>query len=592
MGSVPSEISLAHDADSDFEHSQSTVFSPGTPVRPPQVSSSQESDDLSVEEDEFEGMGGSQVVWDADFRDDAMDFEADPNAFNSEVLLTADSSPLQILQEFISQDMVEVICEESNRYASQKNIRNYAALTPHEFWRFIATSLAMGIVKKSTIEEYWAVKTQFATPFFNSVMPRDRYRQLLRSLHFMDNTAVPANNKDKFVKLGSFMEKLFENVRKVVKMGEYLCLDESFVPFKGRLSIKQYNPKKRARFGVKLFKLADCATKLIVDILPYQGANTKMKYGHLKKELGFGGAAVLSMLEPYFDKGHRVVVDNYFNSPKLARYLISKKTYVLGTVQKRRKGMPKNRRMLRKMKKGEVEVFSDGSILVERWCDRRDVNMLNTFMEHSMVNVESSNPNNTREKPGTVVLYNSKMGAVDDADKVIAPVASIRKTYKWYRKVAFHLIDLACYNAFLMKKHLTGINTKYRLFLEEVINNILTEYPQANRVPRGRPPQQRDDQRLNGPHFPHKVLKANGKSSKADCFYCYNVCNKKRTSTVYGCRQCQKRLCIGAGVSCFERFHTQSTLRRHRGQQQQSQLFESPSDNESDSAELSESLLA
>lgn len=348
---------------------------------------------------------------------------------------------------------------------------------------------------------------------------------------------------------------------------------------------------KRARFGVKLFKLADYATKLIVDILHYQVASTKMKYGHLKKELGFGGAAVLSMLEPYFDKGHRVVVDNYFNSPKLARYLITKKTYVLGTVQKRRKGMPKNQRMSRKIKKGEVEVFSDGSILVERWRDRRDVSMLNTFMEHSMQLVESSNPNNTREKPGTVVLYNSKMGAVDDADKVIAPVASIRKTYKWYRKVAFHLIDLACYNAFLLRKHFTGTTTKYRLVLEELINKILTDYPQVDRVPRGRPPQQRADQRLNGPHFPHKVLKANGNSSKADCFYCKNI-YKKRTSTVYGCRQCQKRLCIGAGVSCFELFHRQSTLRRPPTTQQPIQLFESPLDSEDDSDEISQSILA
>jgi len=91
-------------------------------------------------------LEGSQTDCNADFRDDAMEFEADNNAINSETLLTADSSPLQVLQEFITQFMIEVICEESNRYANEKNIRNCAHLTPPEFWRFVATVLSMGIV--------------------------------------------------------------------------------------------------------------------------------------------------------------------------------------------------------------------------------------------------------------------------------------------------------------------------------------------------------------------------------------------------------------------------------------------------------------
>lgn len=42
-----------------------------------------------------------------------------------------------------------------------------------------------------------------------------------------------------------------------------LCIDESIIRFKGRLSFKQYIPSKRHRFGVKLFVLCDSATSYI-----------------------------------------------------------------------------------------------------------------------------------------------------------------------------------------------------------------------------------------------------------------------------------------------------------------------------------------
>lgn len=80
-------------------------------------------------------------------------------------------------------------------------------------------------------------------------------------------------------------------------------VDKLFVKFKGRLSFKHYNAKKRARFGVKLFKLADCDTKIVMDILSYQGATMQMLYADMKKQLGFGGAAVLNMLEAYLGQG-------------------------------------------------------------------------------------------------------------------------------------------------------------------------------------------------------------------------------------------------------------------------------------------------
>lgn len=36
---------------------------------------------------------------------------------------------------------------------------------------------------------------------------------------------------------------------------EEICIDETLVPFRGRLSFKKYIPNKRYKFGIKLYKL-------------------------------------------------------------------------------------------------------------------------------------------------------------------------------------------------------------------------------------------------------------------------------------------------------------------------------------------------
>lgn len=174
---------------------------------------------------------------------------------------------------------------------------------------------------------------------------------------------MPPNCTDRFIKLGTFITDLVKNVKSAVLPGEFLCLDESLLGYKGRLSFKQFNPMKRARFGILFYILCDCKTGMILDVLPYQGKSTNLPRNYVN-ELQRGGATVASLMEPYLNRNHKLIADNYFNSPKLANHLLDNGTHLLGTVQKRRKEMPK---MLGKLKKGEITTYSDGRILLERY---------------------------------------------------------------------------------------------------------------------------------------------------------------------------------------------------------------------------------
>jgi hypothetical protein len=79
-----------------------------------------------------------------------------------------------------------------------------------------------------------------------NIMCRNRFQLLLRTVHFSDNTTI---SEDTEINTSSgFVKKV------VSKSGEFLCIDETLVPFRGRLIFKQYIANKRHRFGNKLFK--------------------------------------------------------------------------------------------------------------------------------------------------------------------------------------------------------------------------------------------------------------------------------------------------------------------------------------------------
>ena len=89
-----------------------------------------------------------------------------------------------------------------------------------------------------------------------ALTPRDRFFNLLTFLHLADNTtALPRDdpNHDKLHKVRPIYDVLYSRFASVYSPSCELSLDEGMVPWKGRLSFKQYLPKKPVRFGVKLY---------------------------------------------------------------------------------------------------------------------------------------------------------------------------------------------------------------------------------------------------------------------------------------------------------------------------------------------------
>ena len=95
-----------------------------------------------------------------------------------------------------------------------------------------------------------------------------------------------------------------------------------------------------------------------------------------------------------------------------------------------------------------------GPVYVSKWKDKREILMLNTKHYHRRVNCTSSREHN-KLKPMCVHDYNTNMGGFDRSDQLLSYCSTPRKTIKWYKKVFFHLLDIAVMNSYVLFKKLS-----------------------------------------------------------------------------------------------------------------------------------------
>ena len=91
----------------------------------------------------------------------------------------------------------------ANLYAAQERAKTpdkhrmpWHAVDKDEIRTFIALILAMGLVNKPTIHSYWSTDEILQTPFFTNCMSRNRFTQILRYIHFVNNTQLLPRGQD------------------------------------------------------------------------------------------------------------------------------------------------------------------------------------------------------------------------------------------------------------------------------------------------------------------------------------------------------------------------------------------------------------
>ena len=109
-------------------------------------------------------------------------------------------------------------------------------------------------------------------------------------------------------------------------------------------------------------------------------------------------------------------IDNFFNSPELARKLrIEHSTDCVGTLKLHRKNVPKEVKD-KKLEKGEIIARHLGPVTVLKWHDKRNVTMVSTYLT---ADTRGFLTKARKRKPLCVIDYNHNMGGVNLKDQFL-----------------------------------------------------------------------------------------------------------------------------------------------------------------------------
>ncbi|KAG9280005.1 piggyBac transposable element-derived protein 3-like, partial [Astyanax mexicanus] len=496
----------------------------------------------------------------ADEGDEDNQFEGDLPPFLGESKMNVEGAdPIDFFMHLFTQDMINDIVHNTNLYAVQKG-KDKLALTSEEFKTFLGINMVMSYVRYPRSRMYWSSETGLRLELIADAMPVNRFEQILRYMHFVDNYSLDPKNADRFVKIRPVLDALKETFQSALDPEEFQSVDEMMIPYKGRLSIKQYVPKKPKPWGIKVWVRAG-SSGYMYNFEPYQGPAGGR--GEIS-QLGMAGDVVMRLCQDIQDKNHKVFFDNFFCTIPLLQALEHQGIYGTGTCRSNRlhgaQEKLKKEKQMKQEGRGSVSVVTNAqNITITRWLDSSVIHMASSCTGLSPTDVAQRWSKKEKrmlniQRPFSVKLYNQHMGGVDLMDQCVAMYPHRRRNKRWYIRVFFHFLDVTTVNAWLLYR-MSGNEAKDLLHFKASIARALINAGSVKIHTRGRPsatppPAKRravskpppEIRYAHGNHWPQ--LKETKNASR-----CQDAACTRRTK--YICMQCLVALCPG----CFGNYH-------------------------------------
>ncbi|KAL0146817.1 hypothetical protein M9458_057756 [Cirrhinus mrigala] len=357
-------------------------------------------------------------------------------------------TPLEYLQKFVTEDMIETLTRNTNEYSLQKNGTSVNT-NNKEIEKMLGMYLKMGLMQMSGVRMYWETDTRY-TPVSD----------VMTSLHFINNLTVSEmEKKDKLWKLRPWLNSFRERCLQVVPE-EHNSVDEMMIPFEGRFSnIKQYMRGKPHPWGFKLW-VRTGISGMLCDFDVYQGSVDGIRQA--KSELGLSGDVVMKLASTLPEgQNYKIYADNYFTCVPLVVKLLERGIHYVGTARQVR--LPncnlEDEKSLKKKGRGSFDVRVEGNhnICAVKWYDNRGVTLVSSFAGPEPVQKIQRWDKATKtiidvERPYIVGTYNKHMGGVDLLDSFAAKYKFPMKSHRWYIYIFWHTIILAVINGWLLYK--------------------------------------------------------------------------------------------------------------------------------------------
>ena len=234
-----------------------------------------------------------------------------------------------------------------------------------------------------------------------------------------------------------------------------VTIDEAMIPFKGRLSFKQYIKNKPTKWGIKTFVLSDATNGYVCRLQIYTGKNVETNTC-----AGLCTRVVLELMSGLEDYGLDLYTDNYYTGPELYLTLYKKGINACGTVRVNRNGFPKElvHKSKRNVQRGFYDYRSNGPVLAAVWFDKRFIHFLSTLHcaeSATPTVIDRCNQDGSKTAitcPPLLPDYQQYMRGVDRGDQLIGFYNIGRRSTKWWKLIFAYIIECSLLNAYILEK--------------------------------------------------------------------------------------------------------------------------------------------
>jgi hypothetical protein len=214
-----------------------------------------------------------------------------------------------------------------------------------ELQMFLAVFFYMGMKKQPNVRSYW---TKSEPLFYCLVIANLLTQRRFLSLHLTNPcdfvTDKTSPQYDKMHQCRWLLNRIRESCKAVWNVAKMCSIDEMMVRYKGKYCpAHQYMPKKPIKWGLRLWCLACAVSKFIYNFDVYCGKSNATgavaEPSGIRAESNLAKGVVLKMVDGMENKGHVVVMDNYFTGVGLFKKLLDRGIYATGTVRNNRVGL-------------------------------------------------------------------------------------------------------------------------------------------------------------------------------------------------------------------------------------------------------------
>jgi len=367
-------------------------------------------------------------------------------------------------------------------------------LSVADVMRCVAATLLVGVLGARSLEATWTPKSRSvrSNGFLQNIVSLRKFRAFLQHVHVekvdpLEPEAATARTcEEPSWKLDKFMRRFTQRCVEFHCPIPVFSADESLFRMCGRTTLRQFNPLKPAKFGLKLYCLCSPRGFLFSTLL--HGGTKYREMAALR-----GAGAVASGAVMYIVRAARlllhslavVVTDRFFTSPRLAHDLWRMaRVALLGTVKRNASGLPARATASLTREQGQARgsysVFrhdatpdKPAQLSLTLWRDKKDwtakkdnaVPMLSSVpfaFADGLLDEFNSCQRRTQPRPGQprkfrlripqpnlLRMYNTGMCGVDVFDRRLSDTRFRAVVNKWTTRLLMWFFGAAANNAFI-----------------------------------------------------------------------------------------------------------------------------------------------